>query len=350
MANPDGSITDPNMLFNNPTPGVTPGQQYAVDLSTALTTIGAHDHTPGHGVPVTPSGLSINSTLAFNGQLLTTAKAVNFTTNTSTTGIPTYSLFFQGSDLYITNGAGQTFPITLGNSVAISGAVGFTGLPSAGASASYVSPTFIFQSNFGGIAANVDGASHIFRNITPSSVFGVTVSAIANLSSNYPLVLPIIPSVQGVMTLDNAGNMGTTTWDAVGQLMTSVGANAIGNTMNATGSNAVLASSTSSSLGGHGVLLANAGAQGAKTIWAVVNSSGSVTSGSGITLTSHPTTGVYLFSFNTAYAGVPAVILTSNTGGLAVISAAAVTTTGFTVDSYVAGVLADQSFAMLILG
>jgi len=75
--------TDPNMGFTNPTPGVTtggsPSYTYANNISSALTTIGAHNHTPGgsNGVQVPTAGLNINADLTFNGNSATDVNNVD---------------------------------------------------------------------------------------------------------------------------------------------------------------------------------------------------------------------------------------------------------------------------------
>ena len=111
--------------------------------------------------------------------------------------------------------------------VAVAGTPGsISGLASP-ASASYDSGdgTFVWQSN-SNTPANMDAGSYIFRNDTVNSN-GITVEAPAALGSNYTLTLPAIPSQTNVMTLDTSGNMGSITYNQVGQAMTSVGADAI---------------------------------------------------------------------------------------------------------------------------
>jgi len=79
------------------------------------------------------------------------------------------------------------------------------------------------------------------------------------MGASYNLTLPPLPAQTNVMTLDVVGNMGSITYDAVGQGMTDIGANAIlnsvtvvpatqanlvGSAMTSTGANAVNASRT----------------------------------------------------------------------------------------------------------
>jgi hypothetical protein len=77
---------DPNMGFVVTVPGTTPGgagssYQYAVDITNALTTIGAHNHTPGgtDGVQVPTAGININADLNFNSHSATGLNGVTAT-------------------------------------------------------------------------------------------------------------------------------------------------------------------------------------------------------------------------------------------------------------------------------
>jgi len=210
------------MGLNIPPVGTTPGPQYASNIDASMLTIDQHDHSLGNGVQITPSGLNINSALSIQGNNLTLIGNLEFQALVSSAALS--SLYSIGVDLYYNDGSGNVIRITQSGSVA--GAAGtITGLPSGTASASYTGGTFTFQSATS-TAATIDAGSYIFRNLTPSS-FGVTLQPPNALGGNYALTLPSIPSQTNVMTLDTAGNMGSITYDAVGQGMTSVGSNAI---------------------------------------------------------------------------------------------------------------------------
>lgn len=197
---------DPNMGFPNPTPGIDPGPDYADNIQSSLTIIGNHNHAPGNGVQINPSGININSDLPMNSNNLTMVKTVNFTAQTAPlagTAPNLGALYVSGKELYYNDEVGNVVPITLNGSVN-AGAGSISGLPSGTASASFSASTFIFQSATN-TPANLDGGSVIFRNITASSK-GVTVNAPTALGSNYSLTWPLIPGSTGFVTLDTSGN------------------------------------------------------------------------------------------------------------------------------------------------
>jgi hypothetical protein len=198
------STISPNMSLIIPTVGQEPGPEWASDLNASLTLIDLHDHTPGSGVPITPSGLDINSSLTLNSNFLTNAAGITFSAQGSTPAIGT--IYEAGVDLYFVDGLGNNIRIT--QSGGIAGSPGSIANLTPPASVTYVSgsKTFVFQSDVS-IAANLDAASILIRNITPNSTNAITVQAPAALSSNYDLVLPLLPSSQKIMTLDNSGNM-----------------------------------------------------------------------------------------------------------------------------------------------
>ncbi len=202
--------TSPNMLLTIPGVGLTSGPQYATDVNNCLTIIDSHDHSPGHGVKVTPSGLNINADLTFTGNNATNLRTVRFTPQTQVlnpiaTPADVGALYEVVNDLWYSNGAGLQIQIT--NSSGVAGTPGSIANLTPPASASYVSSnqTFVFQQNTN-TAANIDVASVILRDTTVSSN-GVTLSPPNPIGSSYGLTLPTLPSVQSFMTLDAAGNM-----------------------------------------------------------------------------------------------------------------------------------------------
>lgn len=205
--------------------GTEAGPTYATDINNSLTIIDAHTHSLGSGVQITPSGLNINSDLSVQGNNITLIKTNRF--NSQTIAIPNSGsnvgcLYVAGNELYYNDFTG-------GNQVQLtaSGSVNATssGISSGTASASFSGGVLVVLAA-ALTSANIDAASYVFRNNTPSS-FGLTLQPPNSLAANYSLTLPAIPSQTNVMTLDVSGNMGSTTWDAVGQNMTATGANAI---------------------------------------------------------------------------------------------------------------------------
>jgi len=200
-------ILSNNMNLPIPAVGNQPGPQYAIDVNSALTLIDSHDHSPGKGVQITPAGININAALTFNSNSATSLASAVLVPQSST---PANGAVFSAADgtlHYIDYTTGFNTAITLvGGGVA--GTPGSIAGLTSPASATYVSgsSTFVWQSNTS-IAANMDFGSAIFRNLSPNSTYGVTVSAPSSLALNYSLILPALPGATSFMTLDASGNM-----------------------------------------------------------------------------------------------------------------------------------------------
>lgn len=236
----------PNMSLTLPTPGSEPGPAYGTDQNASFTRVDSHNHTSGQGVAIPAGGLNINSDLPFGGFNATLLRSTRFVSQSSvlSAGTDLACVYVSGGNLYYNNSGGTAVQITSGSSVN-AGAGSITGLPSGTASVSFASSTYFFRSATS-TPATIDVGSVIVRNTT-SSGHGVTLSPINALAADYSLTLPSIPAQTNVMTLDTSGNMGSTTYDAVGQAMTSVGANAIANTRTRTTGTTVAAGGVASS-------------------------------------------------------------------------------------------------------
>lgn len=200
-----GYTLSPNMNLRIPGVGTEQGPDYAIDVNFDLLSIlDIHDHSSGKGVQITPDGLNINSSLSLNNNFATEAAGITFQAQSVTPSVGT--IYQVSDDLYFVDGLGNNIRITQSGGVA--GTPGSITNLVAPASVNYVagSQTYVFQSGTS-IAANLDGASFIFRNLSPNSVFGITMSAPAALASNYTLTLPALPASQKFMTLDASGNM-----------------------------------------------------------------------------------------------------------------------------------------------
>src|SRR5580698_10977194 len=107
---------EPNMNLILPTPGVEFGPQYALDQNQDLLIIGSHNHGPGSGVPVNPTGLDINTNLPFNGNSATSVYGVEFS-NPAPSGLLTF-LYTNAqtgggiTDLFYNDGAGNIIALT----------------------------------------------------------------------------------------------------------------------------------------------------------------------------------------------------------------------------------------------
>lgn len=295
-----GFTTSPNMQLQVPIVGNEPGPLYATDVNNSLNIIDGHNHSAGSGVLITPAGLNINADLPINGNNLTLVNSIRYTPvnmpipNSSPNIAITY---VSGNELYYNDFSGGHQVQITNNGNVNAGAGSITGLPSGTASVTFASSIYVFQSSTN-VAATVDVASVILRNTTPSS-FGLTLSP-PSLGSNYNITLPTLPGVTSVLTLDTAGNMGTATYDQIGQNMTSVGANAIAASMN----NANFGGS-STTVNGKTLIVGETSENLALVRFAFGSAGNSQFPGASVVKTS---TGSYTVTFGTAFSDVPAVL------------------------------------------
>lgn len=192
--------------MNLTVPGVgTEGSPaYAQEINNDLSIVDAHNHSAGSGVQITPDGININAALTLNSNFLIDAAGMTLIAQGST---PVNSTVYQsGTDLYFVDGVGNNVRLT--QSGAVAGTPGSISNLVSPASAAYVSvnSTFVWQSD-ANIAANLDAAALLMRNITPNSTFALTLQPPVSLAANYSLTLPALPASQKIMTLDNAGTM-----------------------------------------------------------------------------------------------------------------------------------------------
>lgn len=107
------------MNLNLPTPTVTIGPDWAVQLNTALNVVDSHDHSSGKGVKVKPAGLDINASLPFNNNSALSLRSAAFQAQAATlTGVSNAnSLYSVNGNLYFTNAAGTAVQLTSGASI-----------------------------------------------------------------------------------------------------------------------------------------------------------------------------------------------------------------------------------------
>lgn len=108
-----------NMNLVLPTVTVTLGPTWANEVNAAFTTIDAHDHSSGKGVPITPSGLNITSDLDFQFNRGINLKSTQFAAQSATlTGASNASsIYTVNGNLYYTTGSGIAVQITDGSSI-----------------------------------------------------------------------------------------------------------------------------------------------------------------------------------------------------------------------------------------
>lgn len=207
------STQTPNMNLTVPGVGTEPSPEWAQEINSDLSILDQHNHSPGQGVQITPSGIDISSDLTFQGNAATNLEYVLFSVQT---GDPAsnYVEYVKGVDLYYTDGNGNHIQITSGGGV--NGSPGSISNLTSPASASYVSATqtFVWKSGVS-TAANMDAASLIVRYPgsypTPTGNY-IAIEAPSSLSTGFALTLPAaLPSVTSNLTLSNSGVIGTST-------------------------------------------------------------------------------------------------------------------------------------------
>lgn len=208
----NGETASPYMGLPVPAVGVTIGPDWASDINVSLGLIDAHDHSPGNGVQVTPSGLDISSDLTFAGNNATNLRSTRFSAQSSpiSNAADVGALYVSGVDLYYNDGSGNQIRITQSGNVAGSSGT-ITGLPSGTASAAYASGsgTFVFQQATS-TAANMDIGTLIIRypGSYPSPAGNyIAFQAPTTLATGYALTFPAtLPATSGAfLTFSTAG-------------------------------------------------------------------------------------------------------------------------------------------------
>lgn len=196
-----------NMALPIPVVGVDTGPDWAENINSCFTILDQHNHTPGLGNAVPPSGLNINADLTFQNNDATELRSARFTTQASPLSDPTDlgCLYESGVDLYFNDGNGNQVRIT--QSGAVAGSPGSISSLTSPASASYsaVDAKFVWQSD-SNVAASLDCRNLILRNSSASSK-GLTLSPPSAMAADITMKFPTIPAATSFMRMDSAGNM-----------------------------------------------------------------------------------------------------------------------------------------------
>lgn len=357
MATP---FVTPNMGLTEPTVGVTPSVSWALILNADIGILDNHNHTPGQGVPVPPSGLNINTDLSFQGNNLLALNSGVFAGSVAGTPAP-LSYYSNGTDLFYTDINGTSIQLTKAGSPN-AGTGNISGLPSSptgGAGIAWVngSSTFQLLLDAGTVGANLDAGTLVMRYPgsypTPAGNY-IALRVPSGLSSGYALTLPgAIPASNSFMQFNSDGSLSAGPLVTGGLTTTNLSASAaILGTQLAASAN-ILGSQLSSSAGiighqlvsnvnfdgwaqtdGENVISSNtSAAHGLGIVRGSVVAGGSFASGEGFSVTSHPSTGVYNISFLTAFNDVPVVVASAigNGGQVAMVSATTNSTLTITV-------------------
>lgn len=210
-------IVSPNMSLIIPSVLAELGPAYAQDINSSLSTLDQHNHSPGSGVQITPSGLNLSSDLTFLSNNATNVRSVRFSLFSAIGDFnPTASdincALDVGGDLYFIDGSGNQIQITKNGFVnSGSGSIsGLSGYPNASASYNGITGTFAWEQGIGQ-AANMDAATLIIRYPgsypSPAGNF-IALQAPAALSTGYALTFPLtLPAVNNSwMVSDTSGS------------------------------------------------------------------------------------------------------------------------------------------------
>lgn len=204
--------TTPNMNLIVPDVGSS-GPTYATQINTAMDVIDAHDHTPGKGARIPPSGLNINADLPFNGNDAVSLRSTRYVANTGVlaTSDDRNCVSSVNGNLYWNNANGVPVQITAGNGLnfaslgTIGGDYGAAGVT---ASAVYTSSLQTFSWLQAANTYAKVGTGDIALYSTTPSTQAVTLKA-SPLTAAYDFTYPVqAPAANTVMRMA-AGGQGT---------------------------------------------------------------------------------------------------------------------------------------------
>ena len=200
------ALNTPNMNLILSTVGVDSGLTWELNTNSNTTVTDQHNHSPGYGVQIPPSGLNINADLPFNINNAINLRTVRFNSLTNTlsvgSGVDTNCLYVTNGNLYFNDSLGDP-PIQ----ITLNGAVNSTssGITSGSASASFVSSVLVVNANTN-TPANIQGGSILLGNNVASSKF-LTLSPPAAMAANITITLPSIPAQTNILSMDTSGNI-----------------------------------------------------------------------------------------------------------------------------------------------
>lgn len=273
------AVQTPNMFLYQPVIAVDSGLTWEQNVNTNSAIIDGHNHSIGSGVQINPSGINLNADLPFNNNNAISLRSSRYLSQPSPIALASDLLcsYFSGVDFYVNDGNGNQIQITSGGTVNATS----SGISNGTASASFVSSVLVVDSA-PNAPANIQAASFLMGNTGIVGSFYLTLSPPSSLVANYSLVLPSLPPQTNVMILDTSGNMGSITYDQVGQNMTVVGADSIASNIDSTGADDIGSVMTSA---GASALATQIDTTGANSIGSVMGSAGADPIGLAMTAT-----------------------------------------------------------------
>lgn len=199
-------VLTPNIGLQEPIIGVTSGTNYATYINNSLTLLDQHDHSPGKGVQITPSGMNINSNLTFQGFAATSLASASFSIQSASATL--------GQTLYVKLGS-ESVPLADlwyfdgNNQIQLtSNGLTNTGLATLPGE-SYSAGTFVWKQGTGSTTpADFDIGSLTIRPTIAATTVGVTLTSPS--TADYTLTFPTtLPSAQSLVTIDASGNIAT---------------------------------------------------------------------------------------------------------------------------------------------
>ena len=212
------SVT-PLMGMNLPDVLSTPGPTYATLLNASMNIVDAHDHSPGKGALITPSGMIINADLAFNSHSATGLMSSQYEAQgASLSGASNaLRLYFVGAELYCTDGNGTPVQLTSGGSINVA-SVGTIGGDYASTSASVLYSNNIGTKSYSFLQGTPDTTRTANMNVGKVAVYDNSVTggaytrliAFPSLVSSYDLTLfSALPGSTLPVSLSSSGQLST---------------------------------------------------------------------------------------------------------------------------------------------
>ncbi len=196
------------------------------------------------------------------------------------------------NELFYNDSSGNQVQITLAGVINATS----SGIASGTASAAFSTGVLVVNAATN-TPANIQVASILLGNNVANSKF-LTLSPPNAMGANYSLVLPGIPAATSFMTLDTSGNMGASIATANGI----TGSNIVSN---------VNLAGKAVQENGLNVVVSNTNATNSLAIVrGKVAGNGTTISGEGFSV-SHPATGQYNITFSSAFADLPAIVVTT---------------------------------------
>lgn len=202
------SVLTPNMGLVESTVGTDTGLSWEQNLNASLNILDGHNHSPGSGIQITPSGINLNASLPFNSNAALSIAYVGLSPQGGSVPTPIdLSLYASGGELFYQDASGNDVQITKAGSVNATS----SGISSGTATASFVSSILVVDQNVG-VGAPIDAATYILRYNgsypSPSGNY-IALQAPTSLASGFAITFPNSTPVasSSFIAADTSGNL-----------------------------------------------------------------------------------------------------------------------------------------------